>query len=188
MVFVDIDGVLIPFRARPAAAGRAHSGSAEDGPDCYGNPLLDRLDLDDGRRLLALPGELVWASTWMAEANEVVAPRLGLPALPVVDWIDDDEEPPSGVHWKTASVARWAAERPFVWLDDEITDADRRWAAAHHPHPTLLNRVDPHVGLTDLDLAAVRRWLDHRNRQLDPLGHPSRTGSSAHGRDAVRHG
>ncbi|WP_238360386.1 hypothetical protein [Micromonospora fiedleri] len=98
----------------------------------------------------------------MAEANEVVVPRLGLPALPVVDWIDGDEEPPSGMHWKTASVARWAAERPFVWLDDEITDADRRWIAAHHPHPALLRRVDPYVGLTDIDLPAVRQWLDHR--------------------------
>ena len=51
---------------------------------------------------LSLPGELVWASTWMAEANEVLAPRLGLPVLPVVDWPDTDEEPQHGVHWKTA--------------------------------------------------------------------------------------
>ncbi|MEU9895121.1 hypothetical protein ACIBCS_03055 [Streptomyces phaeochromogenes] len=32
--------------------------------------------------LMALPCELVWATTWMAEANETVAPRLGLPELP----------------------------------------------------------------------------------------------------------
>jgi hypothetical protein len=47
------------------------------------------------------PGELVWVSTWMAEANEVVAPRLGLAVLPVVDWPDEDEQPQRGVHWKT---------------------------------------------------------------------------------------
>ncbi|MBQ1024772.1 hypothetical protein KBX00_10355 [Micromonospora sp. C95] len=163
MIFVDIDGVLIPFRARPASAEGQRSGSLVDGTDCYGNPLLDRLESDDGRRLLALPGHLVWASTWMAEANEVVAPRLGLPALPVVDWIDDDKEPPYGVHWKAASLARWAAGRAFVWLDDEITDADRRWVAAHHPHPALLRRVDPHLGLTDTDLTTVRQWLHHRD-------------------------
>ncbi|WP_341721304.1 HAD domain-containing protein [Micromonospora sp. FIMYZ51] len=164
MIFIDIDGVLIPLRARPIGAGRQRSGSVGDGRDCYGNPLLDRLEPDDGRRLLALPGDLVWASTWMVEANEVVAPRLGLPALPVVDWIDDDEQPPYGVHWKTASLARWAAGRPFVWLDDEITDADRRWVAARHPHPSLLHRIDPHLGLTDTDLTAVRQWLDHRDK------------------------
>ncbi|WP_431729857.1 HAD domain-containing protein [Verrucosispora sp. TAA-831] len=163
MIFVDIDGVLIPFRARPSDSNCQHGGSVGDRPDCSGNPLLDRLDPDDGRRLLALPGDPVWASTWMAEANEVVAPRLGLPALPVVDWIDGDEEPPRGVHWKTASLARWAVGRPFVWLDDEITDVDRRWVAAHHPNPALLHRVDPLVGLADIDLTAVRRWLDHQN-------------------------
>lgn len=162
LIFVDIDGVLIPFRARPASAEGQRSGSVGDGPDCDGNPLLDRLEPDDGRRLLALPGELAWASTWMAEANEVVAPRLGLPALPVVGWIDVDKEPPYGVHWKTASLVRWATDRPFVWLDDEITDADRRWVAAHHPYPALLHRIDPQLGLTDIDLTAVRQWLCHR--------------------------
>src|SRR5688572_17968326 len=100
---------------------------------------------DDGRRLLALPGDLVWASTWMADANEVVAPRLGLPALPVVDWPDDEDDPQPGpgLHWKTVALSRCAVGRPFVWLDDEITDADRRWVAIHHPQPALLHRVDP---------------------------------------------
>jgi hypothetical protein len=37
--------------------------------DGSGNPLLERLDRSDGQRLLALPAELVWASTWMAEAK-----------------------------------------------------------------------------------------------------------------------
>ncbi|MCX4473056.1 HAD domain-containing protein [Micromonospora sp. NBC_01655] len=161
LIFVDIDGVLIPLRARPSGVSRRWSDRAADGPDRHGNPLLDRLDPADGRRLLALPGELVWASTWMAEANTVVAPLIGLPALPVVDWPDDVEGPPRGVHWKTRPLARWAAGRPFVWLDDETSDADRRWVAAHHPQPALLHRVDPHMGLTDIDLAAVRQWLDH---------------------------
>lgn len=120
LIFVDIDGVLIPFRARSADTRRSSSG-VRDAADGVGNPLLDRLDPADGRRLLALPGELVWASTWMAEANEVVAPRLGLPVLPVVDWPDDDEESQRGVHWKTVPLTRWAAGRAFVWLDDETT-------------------------------------------------------------------
>jgi HAD domain in Swiss Army Knife RNA repair proteins len=151
VILVDIDGVLLPLRARSTGAGSVAA-------DC-GNPLLDRLDPGDGPRLLALPGELVWASTWVAEANEVVAPRLGLAVLPFVDWPDTDEEPGRGVHWKTAPLTRWAAGGRFVWLDDEITDADRRWVAAHHPRPALLHRVDPYQGLTSADLAAVREWL-----------------------------
>ena len=150
LVFLDVDGVLIPFRARSTlAVPRPLSG----------NPLLARLDPADGRRLLTLPAELVWATTWMAEANEVIAPLLGLPQLPVVDWADSDDAPEPRVHWKTAHLARWAAGRPFVWLDDEPTDADRRWVAAHHPAPALLHRVDPTVGLTDEDIATVRAWL-----------------------------
>ncbi|MBF9134386.1 hypothetical protein I0C86_36480 [Plantactinospora sp. S1510] len=162
MIFVDIDGVLIPFRARKART-RGSNGGVPDAADGLGNPLLDRLDPADGERLLALRGELVWASTWAAEANEVVAPRLGLPALRVVDW-PEEEEPRHGVHWKTAPVTRWAVGRPFVWLDDETTDADRRWVAANHPQPALLRRVDPYQGLTDADLAAVRHWLEQRER------------------------
>lgn len=65
----------------------------------------------------------------MADANDLVAPRLGLPELPVVDFPDDDTE--QALHWKTASLTRWAAGRTFVWLDDEITDVDRRWVQAH---------------------------------------------------------
>lgn len=72
-----------------------------DQPGAYSNPLLDRLDPDDGRRLLALSCDLAWATTWMADANEVISPRLGLPELPVVDWPDSDDEPPHGLHWKT---------------------------------------------------------------------------------------
>jgi hypothetical protein len=44
-------------------------------------------------------------------------------------------------------------------LDDEITDVDRRWVAAHHPGRALLHRVDPYVGLTDADVTAIRQWL-----------------------------
>jgi hypothetical protein len=154
LVFLDVDGPLIPFRAR---AGE----SATD--QVAGNPLIGRLDPADGRRLLALGCQLVWATTWMADANELVAPRLGLPQLPVVEFPEEDdeegEEPELGVHWKTASLVRWAAGWPFVWLDDEAADADRRWVRAHHPGRALLHRVDPFAGLTEADFSRVRRWL-----------------------------
>jgi hypothetical protein len=62
----------------------------------------------------------------MADANELVAPRLGLGQLPVVEFPDDDEDPGPGLHWKTRLLTARAGGRPFVWLDDEIADADRR--------------------------------------------------------------
>jgi hypothetical protein len=147
LLFLDVDGTLLPFAARSRVAKPS------------GNPLLDRLDPLDGVRLRALGCSLVWATTWMATANEVLSPRLGLPALPLLDWSDDEEEPPTGVHWKTPALVRWAAGRPFAWLDDEIFDADRQWIAAHHRAPALAHRVDPRAGLTAADYDVVRRWL-----------------------------
>lgn len=157
LLFLDVDGPLIPFRARSIAVSD-RVGPADDAP---GNPLLDRLDPVDGRRLSGLGCRLVWATTWMDDANEVIAPRLGLAELPVVEFPDDDE-PESGLHWKTRFLVRWAAGRPFVWLDDETTDADRRWVRANHQGPALVHRVDPMAGLTDADFAVVRRWLGAR--------------------------
>lgn len=159
LIFLDVDGPLITFSARQAGRRLPSGGAVAGSPDECGNPLLDRLDPDDGRRLLALGCDLVWATTWMADANEVISPRLGLPELPVVDWPDTDDEPSYGLHWKTMFLTRWAAGRPFIWLDDEITDADRQWVATHHAGRALLHRIDPHVGLTESDFALIRRWL-----------------------------
>jgi len=94
----------------------------------------------------------------MADANDLVAPRLGLPELPVVDFCDDDGSE-HGLHWKTMSLTRWAAGQAFVWLDDEITDVDRGWVQAHYQGKALLHRVDPLVGLTDDDFKRIRAWL-----------------------------
>ncbi|MEV1329290.1 HAD domain-containing protein [Micromonospora costi] len=156
LVFLDVDGPLITFAARPTSPERP---APLDSPEGGGNPLLDRLRPEDGRMLLGLGCQLVWATTWMADANTVISPRLGLPRLPVVDWPDSDDEPPRGLHWKTRFLAQWAAGRPFVWLDDEITDADRAWIAAHHPERALLHRVDPYAGLTAADFSLIHRWL-----------------------------
>ncbi|SCL29037.1 hypothetical protein GA0074692_2651 [Micromonospora pallida] len=147
LLFLDVDGTLLPF-------GGAAGPMGDDG-----NPLLAGLDVGHGRRLAALPCDLVWATTWLAEANEVLAPRLGLPQLPVVDWPDDDEDDGGRLHWKTRRLVEWAAGRPFAWVDDEITQADRAWVAANHRAHALLHRVDPRRGLTDADYRTVGQWL-----------------------------
>jgi hypothetical protein len=73
LVFLDVDGPLIPFRRRRGK--RRDSASDVTGP----------------------------ASG--ASGN------LGLPDLPVVEFPDTDDEPVSGLHWKTMSLTRWAAGR-----------------------------------------------------------------------------
>nr|WP_308442753.1 HAD domain-containing protein [Catellatospora bangladeshensis] len=141
LLFRDVDGTLLPF----AGAARQVGDEA--------NPLLAGLDPEYGRRLAVLPCDLVWATTWMAEANEVLAPRLGLPRLPIVDWPDDHDD--GRLPWKTRHLVEWAAGRRFVWVDDEITDADRKWVATNSSVPALLHRVDPRCGLTVADYRAM---------------------------------
>ncbi|MER5864816.1 hypothetical protein [Kitasatospora sp. NPDC002040] len=155
LLFLDVDGPIVPFGADlPGGYPTYGSGRAPGG-----NPLLTRADPAIGPRLLALPGELVWATTWMSDANELLAPWLGLPELPVVAWPESDQQEPRGLHWKTRTLVERAAGRPFVWVDDELTGADRAWVAAHHPGAALLHRVDARCGLTDADFAVLDAWL-----------------------------
>lgn len=159
LLFLDVDGPLIPF-----GASRRYP-TYQAGPETRGfgsNPLLARINPEHGPRLAALPCELVWASTWMADANEYVAPLIGLPRLAVVVWPEpsalDDQDERVGLHWKTRTLVNWAAGRSFVWVDDEITDIDRAWVSAHHQGHALLHRVDPRRGLTDADHATLTDW------------------------------
>ncbi|MFE7029372.1 HAD domain-containing protein [Streptomyces sp. NPDC057621] len=163
VLFLDIDGPLIPFG--PSAGGRPGPPASS----ASGNPLLGRLDPAVGPRLLALGCELVWASTWLDDANEVVASRIGLPALPVVRWQDAPADAvssataadgvPRGLHWKTRHILDRAGRRPFIWVDDEIGALDRLWVDAQRREPSLLHRVDPGVGLVDADFAVLAEWL-----------------------------
>jgi len=95
LLFLDVDGPLLPFGEDPQHT-RRHAT-----PDSRLSRLSPRL----GLRLAALPCELVWATTWEDDANAEVAPRLGLPTLPVVNWPESSgherEDIWLGLCWKT---------------------------------------------------------------------------------------
>ena len=123
-----------------------------------------RLDRSLGRRLAALPCRLVWATAWEDDANVEIAPRIGLPRLPVVFWPESSDERERedtwlGVHWKTRALVSWAAGRSFVWVDDEVTDTDRQWVSKHHAGRALLHHVDSSRGLSDADFVVLDAWL-----------------------------
>nr|WP_238355616.1 HAD domain-containing protein [Kribbella sandramycini] len=97
--------------------------------------------------------DLVWASSWEQGANRLLAPLLGLPQLPTIEWPDRTPIPTSS--WKTPYVAAWVGERPFVWLDDGVDERD----IAYFARPCqLVHRVDSQTGLTPGDFAVVRAW------------------------------
>ncbi|GAA2277090.1 HAD domain-containing protein [Actinomadura luteofluorescens] len=158
LLFLDVDGPLIPFGPREHPTYRPASS-----PHVEANPLLARVDPGHGPRLTALPCELVWATTWMDDANECVAPLLGLPRLATVTWPDDpgaeERDQRRGLHWKTRTLVAWAAGRAFAWVDDEITDRDRAFVAARHPAPALAHQVDPGEGITGADYRVLGEWL-----------------------------
>jgi hypothetical protein len=156
LLFLDVDGTLLP------GGGEEFDATLIDWQEWQSvrNPRLIRIDYTHGRRLRALECDLVWATAWMHDANDVIAPLLGLPPLPVANLPEAPLEDPIGtLHWKTAALVAAAAGRRFVWLDDEISDIDRAWVDAHHEGSALLHRVDPRIGLTEADLAVVGDWL-----------------------------
>lgn len=173
-LLVDVDGPLNPYAAKPhrrPAGYRTHRlltprweaaerrRRADWGlPDRPAKPLRVWLNPSHGPALLALPFDLVWATTWEEEANAYLAPLLGLPVLPFLSWPAPRPEPGGGVFWKTPRIVAWARGRAFAWVDDEITDADRAWVAAHHPGPAFLHRIDPQIGLTGDDFAVLEEW------------------------------
>lgn len=174
LLMIDVDGPLNPFGAmsdhRPDGYEAHHlltpgwvatqmTRNAEWGyPERQPVPLPMWLNPAHGPALMALPFELAWATTWEDEANTYLAPLLGLPELPFVAWSAPRWTSSDGLFWKTPEVVSWAAGRPFAWLDDEITGADREWVNARHPLPTLLMRIDPSLGLHPEDFAVLKEW------------------------------
>jgi hypothetical protein len=157
LLFLDVDGPLNPYAAQPERRPQGYTTiRAAVRP---GRPLRVWLNPSHGAALLALPYDLCWATTWMAEANRWIAPVIGLPELPYVDFGDHlFAERPDGVHWKTEAIVAYAAGRPFAWVDDEQSPADAEYVTRHHPAPALLHHVDPRLGLRAPDFTALGQF------------------------------
>jgi hypothetical protein len=167
LLMLDVDGPLNPFLASPADLGDYTEHSMKppswiaqhDAPAALVAPLTVWLNPGHGPALLELDFELVWATTWVEDANEWIGPVLGLPELPYVSW---PQPRPAGslLHWKTQSILDFAAGRPFAWVDDEIRAQDREWIEERYPADALLHTVDASRGLRELDFQSLAEWAD----------------------------
>jgi hypothetical protein len=173
LLFLDVDGPLNPYSAkshrRPEGylTHRMRLPGLAPNPYDRTKPLRVWLNPDHGAHLLALPYDLVWATTWMHDANVWIGPEIGLPDLPVVTWPQMHQTDPDGVHWKTRHLVEQANGRPFAWVDDEITERDHTWVAANHDAPALLHRIDPRLGLREPDFVALLHWSEPLNPVTD---------------------
>lgn len=167
LLLIDVDGPLNPYAANPnrrPAGYETHRMRPTGWQEPWKKPLRVWLNPTHGPALQKLPYDLVWCTTWAAEANEWIAPHIGLPELPFIDW-DEERRPvsdrmPDGTYWKTHQVIEYAAGRPFAWIDDEMTDRDREYAAEHHGGPALLHDVSPRLGLLEPDFEALTAWAE----------------------------
>ncbi|MBO0846077.1 MAG: hypothetical protein J2P22_11760 [Nocardioides sp.] len=157
-ILLDVDGCLAPYPIGYVPDGFEPVFLSESVPPVL---LAQRHRAALGR--LAERADLVWCTAWEHEANHYIGPWLGLPPLPVIAFDDMRYQAGDRGCWKTRTVEAWLAEhnradRPWVWLDDEITPADEERLAGH-PAPHLLVGTDPFVGLTDLDVRRVEDWI-----------------------------
>ncbi|MFD7654515.1 hypothetical protein ACFV4N_11110 [Actinosynnema sp. NPDC059797] len=179
ILLLDVDGPLNPYAARRERRPEGYQtfrltakGAWLTGRDARKRKGL-RVWLHPGhgallRDLAADTGlDLVWATTWQGEANRLVAPSIGVPELPVVEFGARDLDPERGWlpggSWKWSAVAEFAGDRPLAWFDDELDEvahraARDRFLRARGDAPTLLCHVDPRRGLGADHVAAVRAW------------------------------
>jgi hypothetical protein len=116
-------------------------------------PVRFCLAQGDWIRELAAVGDLWWATGWGENANDLYVPLLGVEPLPVVRFPPVPFEP----ELKVPAVDAVVGNRPAAWIDDNHTEAGRRWAASRLA-PTLLVPINPAVGWTRTDVEHVLDW------------------------------
>lgn len=163
LVLMDVDGVLAPLGARVPAGYEAR--------DLGDLGVMAINVVDNTRRLAQLADvfDVVWCTARETDAVSVIGPLHGLadalehvptgsirePGLPIVVPAN-----PAGGSWKLPKVQAWVSEhaagRCVAWVDDDLGRDCERWAQQRACGiPTMLRRVDPRVGLSDVDVDAL---------------------------------
>jgi hypothetical protein len=148
VLLLDVDGVLNPYGTVECPEGFTEY-------DLFPGEESVRVCPAHGEWIseLGYVFDVAWATGWNDDANHVLAPLLGIAALPVVTM----PLPPFQPHEKVPPIARFAGERPAVWIDDLHPAQAWTWSA-DRPQPTLLIPVAPAVGLTRRVVDQALTW------------------------------
>jgi hypothetical protein len=180
IAFLDVDG---PLNVYGAAKNKTHLLSRE--VEIRGRTYRVRLDLNHAKMVKQLADagfELVWGTLWEDAANDHLLEHLGLAGvLPVVPFSAEYEmqlDLPVPLSrkglkfsqldpWctKAPAVLRYAADRPFVWFDDDFLSCDVDWAHTRSEAgvPTKLVPVGEDEGLQPTHIYAALDWLADLN-------------------------
>ncbi len=145
---VDVDGVISLF-------------GFEEAPERAKFELVDGMvhciSLVAGDRLLRLSEqfELVWATGWEDKANDYLPNILGLPELPYISFGGAARF--GSAHWKLGPLEEYASGRAVAWIDDNFNVGCYEWAEERE-EPTLLVPTEPHLGIEEAHVEALRSW------------------------------
>jgi hypothetical protein len=163
VILLDVDGPLNPYAAKSTKRPEGYQTHRFKPKGFeYGNGLRVWLNPLHGPALMALDCELIWATAWEHDANVWIGPHLGLPELPVIEWVDRDYWNPEKLHWKTKTIASWMNKNrpntPFMWLDDETTRRDRTHLIFDCGDNAEIEIISPVTGITDEHFAKLTSW------------------------------
>ena len=156
VILLDVDGVLnaCPHRD-PEKVGFTDFRVKL----CDGFKITHSLEM--GERLIALDADIVWLTTWENRSNTLIGPLFGWPEFPVLEGGEEWYRPG---WWKSTVAEKFIREnpRPFVWIDDDLADAEDNgeidWVGdVDLPHFGVAPLTT--TGLTPLSLAGIELFL-----------------------------
>lgn len=182
LLLLDIDGVLAPFLSHEAMDAIAEADDEARAKFSHKpvkistfSTVYVRHDLPAIMQELMLHFELMWGTAWGGyQANTYMLPHLGLDnpleAIDYLDAVEGVEQRFSGTRflngmldfWKMPWIEQFAKDsgRPFVFIDDEISEQAEKWAAERTADgiPTWLIKTNASIGWSDDHKDSLISW------------------------------